>query len=121
MSDPALDFLIASGKCGLDTLLGDAFLPPTILVLLLCLVPLVLALDLQGVRVNLESLDLVYGRHVLLIMLLSILLAAKLLDLEELQPSLVSKHLRAEGDHFRVDRVVRRDLANEEEVTGLDV
>ena len=67
---------------------------------------------MKGVRIDLELLDVVDRRHILLVMLLLILLFAQLLQLEHLQPALITEECCTELNHFSIDGVVWRDLGN---------
>ena len=77
--------------------------------------------NLKGVRVNLHFLDVVNRWHVLFLVLLILLLLSKHLELEELEPTLVAKVLRAKLNHFAVDHVVGGDVFDQLGVQRLDI
>lgn len=73
---------------------------------------LTVTFDLEGVRINLEFLDLVDWRHVLLVVLLSLLLLAELSKLEHLEPAFVAEDHCTELNHLAVYCVVRGYLVD---------
>ena len=94
-------------------MLNFDFLLPNVRLIVTSSLKIFITFFLQRVRIDLKAFDGVNGWHILLIILLIVLLFSEHLYLEQLQPTLVSKDIRTELDHFAVDVIVGWNIGDQ--------